>query len=107
MKVVVTGLVIVIVVAIVAGVTVYFRRKQGQETAREKGWSMKGDLNAAQERVIISENTVAAKIFSGLVAPPGSFYQLGSEEMTILSSEHKRAIEEWLRTHNVKRRDLG
>jgi len=92
-KAIVVGLVVIAVVAIIAGVTVYFRRRQGKETALAQGWAIKGDLTARQERVIITQLAEADYLFRQLLTPPTTL----EGEMTLLTWDHRTKIESWLR----------
>jgi len=94
---------ITVLAIILAGVVVYFRRKAGQEKAKERGWSAKGDLNSTQERKLIDENKDAEYILRSLLAPPNNL----GDDLTILSGEHKQQIEAWLRSHIIIRRAIG
>lgn len=97
------GLAILMIIASL--VMVYFRRKRSQETAREKGWAVKGDLNALQERAIILENDQAAEILRSLVAPPSDLH-LG-DDVTLLGNGHRMMIDSWLKSHTAKTNRKG
>lgn len=96
-KTIAIGLVIIIVVAIIAGVTVYFRRRQGKETALEHGWATKGDLSVKQEKALIAEINSAAILLRQLLAPPADL----DSDMTYLRHEDRQRVETWLRQHNT------
>lgn len=89
---------VAVLVIIVSLVVVYFRRKRSQETAREKGWAVKGDLNAIQEKALSLENDQAAEILRSLAAPPTDLYD---DDVTFLGSRHRSMVESWLRSHST------
>lgn len=89
---------VVVLVIIASLVAIYFRRKRSQETAREKGWAIKGDLNRLQEHNIIQINDQAAEIFHSLVSPPTDLYD---SDATLLSRRHRTQIESWLRSRST------
>lgn len=91
-KAIVIGVVIVVVVAMIVLATMWFRRKDGKERAQERGWALKGDLNARQEKKLKDQNTGAELLFYSLLLPSSDL----SREMTILSREHRDRIEKWL-----------
>ena len=96
MRVIVTGLVIVIVAAMITGVVVYFRRRRSKETALERGWATSGDLNSRQEQALIAQVASAATLFRQLLAPPTSL----DGDITFLRHDHRTQVEAWLR-HQV------
>lgn len=105
------GAIIIILIFVLAGV--YFWRRSEKREARERGWSLKGDLNSREEREIVLENEAAADLLRALLAPPGSLAQLEHEEMTLLSRAHRQAVTEWLDLHSasthvhIKRKVIG
>lgn len=95
-KAIVVGLTWVVLAIVVSTVVVYFRRRQSKETALEKGWATKGDLNRLQEQKILSENESAEEIFLMLLEPPQNLSF--DEQTSLLGAEHRSAIESWLRS---------
>lgn len=102
-KAIIIGLVIVIVALIIAGVTVYYRRRAGKEKALEHGWAIKGDLNRRQEQAIIAELNTADILFRELLAPPGDL----TGDMTLLRMSDRVKVQDWLlkRARNDNRSD--
>ena len=98
-KAIVEGLVPIIIVAIIAMVVIYFRRKQGREKALASGWAVKGDLSASQEKQIMAENNHAAIIFRRMLAPVSDW----GSDMTILNREDRQSVEAWISQYNKRR----
>lgn len=94
-KVIVVGLVIVTLALIIAAVAVYFRRRQSKETALERGWATKGDLNRRQEQQLLAAVSIAESLFRQFLAPPVDL----SGEMTLLTHADRRRAEEWLQEY--------
>jgi len=95
-KIITICILIALIAVIIAGVVVYMRHKQGKETAQEKGWATKGDLNKTQEMALIIENDLAANLLRDLLSPPRSL----DGDISLLSSDHKLAAELWLSNYS-------
>lgn len=105
--VIVKSLAVVVALAIIAGVVIYIRRRQSKDTALDRGWAIKGDLNASQEQLLIERHEAAARIFRLLLEQPHSLHQLDQGEVTILARDHKDYIEQWLNGHAHARKAIG
>lgn len=96
-KAIVEALVPVLIAVIAASVIIYFRRRQSKETALDKGWAIKGDLNSRQERAIVSQMASAANIFRELLAPPSVD---PFKDITLLRQEDREKVQDWLNQYS-------
>lgn len=96
-KVIAESLTLVIIAGIIAAVLVYHRRRKSKDAALDRGWAVKGDLNARQEKALIAEVNSAAILFRRLLAPPADL----TSDMTLLRHEDREGVEAWLRRHNA------
>lgn len=99
---------ICITVAVLAGilawVVVYFRRRQSKETALERGWALKGDLNRSQEQALIRQNNAAKALLEQMLTPLDG---TTAAEWTFLSDRDRERAGQWLANNkNINKKGI-
>lgn len=103
-KAIVTAITIIIIVVAGYLLIAWLRRLASKEKAADKGWALKGDLNKAQERVLIAHLDAAAFLLRDLATPP---MDLSVHNTTLLSSEDRGRVETWLRDYNASAKGIS
>lgn len=91
-KAIVVGLVVVIIAAMILIAVVYLRHRKSKETALERGWATKGDLNRGQEKKLLATLDSAADLFHALLVDPPNF----SGDFTYIKESDRDKIQGWL-----------
>lgn len=102
-KTLAVGGVIIVLALIAAVVTLILRRVQHREKAAERGWAVKGDLSRTQERQLLTSLDSAQRLLTALAAPPKDLYG----EQTILTTDDRTWVNEWLENYSNLRKDLS
>lgn len=97
--------VIVIIAVIIASVSIWFRRQSLRSQVIRQGGAIRGDLSRTQERQLTAHLDSAHRLLLRLAQPLGSLDEIDVDS-TILSTEHRRQVTEWIDNYTNLRRDL-
>lgn len=91
-KVAIVGAVIVVIAIIAALVGLYIAKRNERIRARDKGQALRGDLNRAEEKALMTMLAEAADIFRGLGKNTGR----SLDDLEVIRSDTKIDVGRWL-----------
>lgn len=98
-KAIVVGITIIMLAVIVATVTIWWRRRDMNQLAAEKGTKLKGDLGPKEERQLLNMLTAADDVFDAIKrsCDAGGFHV---HEISLLTPQLHAMINDWRKKYN-------
>lgn len=97
--------VVVIIAIIISAVSIWFQRQSLRSQIIRQGGPIRGDLSRTQERQLTAHLDSAHRLMLRLVQPLGSLDAIDVDS-TILSSDHRKQVTEWIDNYTNLRREL-